>query len=158
MKSTLSVALCLSATQLAASEPVRLCNVASYGNGSPVVEIVLADDRVIVGLGQEDGGGDLVTLREPGRFVQTWARLSPGLAGLPMTMDTMPGADTLFDMLDVRFADGTGGRWVGTGPDNPIFEVIAAFGMNDTREFFDRTLVQVDADHPIFADPCGDWP
>lgn len=156
MKSVLSSILCLSATQLAAAEPVRLCNVASFGIGSPAVEIVLPDDRVFVGLGSEDGGGDLVTLREPGRFAETWARLSPGLADLPSS-DAIPGADTLYDMLEIHFADGTGGRWVGTGPDNPIFEVIAAFGMNGERTVFDHSVTQISADHPIFTDPCGDW-
>ncbi len=157
MKSALSVALCLTATPLFAAETTRLCNVASFGIGSPVVEIVLPDDRVFVGLGSEAGGGDLVTLREPGRFSQTWARLQPGLAGLPST-DTMPDAETLFDMLEIHFADGSVGQWGGTSPDNPVFAVIAAFGMNEERVFFDHTTTRIDADHLIFTDPCGDWP
>lgn len=157
MKSGFCVILCLSATQLAAAEPVRLCNVANFGGGSPVVELVLRDDRVFVGLGVEEGGGDLVTLHEPGRFAQTWERLQPGLAELQGTA-LVPDAATLYDMLEVHFADGSFGRWVGTGSSNPVGDVIATFGMNEARSYTDHTVTQVGADHPVFTDPCGDWP
>ncbi|ABD54877.1 hypothetical protein Jann_1960 [Jannaschia sp. CCS1] len=147
----------LSPAQLQAAEPLILCNLTVFPDGSPLTEVVLADDRVFVGIGYDTGGGEFVSLREPGRFAQTWARLAPVLGDMTSDFDNPPDGQR-YDLVHVTFADQRVARWIATADGTAVQDAMAQFGMNAERVFFDHTLDIVASDHWIFTHPCGGPP